>query len=230
MLVTDEHEPYIELIDYFKKDFFNVYIEPLEFIEHNYHELSQYDFTMLHLGNNHMLNYHLISLINTHAKSPLYLFSTAITEDEQAGYLEHGAEGHLELPLNSKIVASRIKAVLRFLNNLKQKPQQTIKIGKLLVHLDNREVTLDHQTIQLTNVEFKILRILIDHRDLVVSKDQIIQYVWDEDASATDNALGIHITRLRKKLSCGHTLPLIETVWGLGYRLNFKACEKTSNI
>jgi len=226
LLVTNDSEPYQELVDYFKRDFFNVYVEPIEFIEKNYKELSQYDFMMLHLHEDIQFSIHLISLIKTHAKTPLYLFSKQNDPEFQAEILEYGAEGHLEIPFHPKVVSARIKAVLRFLSNLRQVPVQTVKIGRLVIHMDNREVLFDNRSIQLTNVEFKILKILIEHRDMVVSKDQIIHYVWDEDSSATDNALGIHITRLRKKLTCGQNIRLIETIWGLGYRLNYKACEK----
>ena len=102
-----------------------------------------------------------------------------------------------------------------------------MRLGRLVLHLDNRELHIDQHVLSLTKVEFKILHLLIDHKESVVSKDTIIHYVWDEDSSATDNALGIHITRLRKKIMEICDEDFIETIWGLGYRINLKACEKS---
>jgi len=113
------------------------------------------------------------------------------------------------------------------LHQVKRGAPNIIRFGRLILHIDNRELHIDHNIIPLTKVEFKILQLLIDHRDTVVSKDKIIHYVWDEDSSATDNALGIHITRLRKKVLCVEHQDLIETIWGLGYRINLSACEKS---
>ena len=69
-------------------------------------------------------------------------------------------------------------------------------------------------------MEAKILRILLQHRDSVVDKDTIIHYAWNDNDSATDNALGIHIARLRNKIEYDESKPIIDTIWGTGYRLN----------
>ena len=92
----------------------------------------------------------------------------------------------------------------------------------------NHQIKKGDETYHLTNVEYKILTILLESKDETVTKDRIINYVWDNDKSATDNALGIHITRLRKKLTYDQRTQLIETIWGVGYRLNYKLCEQNS--
>lgn len=225
LLISNDVTPYIELIDYFKRDFFNVYSEALDYLDSSPQELDSYDFILLHLNASEANNIKMIQLIKQHAVCPLYLFSRNHLPTEKALLMEHGAEGHIDIPFSSQEVSSRIKAVLRFLNNVKRNSHQSIKVGKLVINFDNREVVYEGHRIKLTNVEYKLLKILVEHHDNLVSKDKIIRYVWDDDLSATDNALGIHITRLRKKLKCQDDVQMIETVWGLGYRLNLKACE-----
>jgi two-component system, OmpR family, response regulator VanR len=155
--------------------------------------------------------------------SSLHLLKNTNDEDKSR-YLEYGAEGYITIPFNSKIVYSKNKISIKIHQSLKHVKQNVLKIGKLVINMDNREIVYNGVQIQLTKVEFRILKILAENKNMVVSKDKIIHYVWDEDSSATDNALGIHITRLRKKIKCNHS-QIIETVWGLGYRLSHKLCE-----
>lgn len=225
LILADDSRPFTEIIDHFRKDFFSVFVKPLHFLKTNLDDLSGFDFILLSLSEQESDNFSMIQTIKENSICPLYLFSKSHDDDDKSRYLEYGAEGHICIPFSSKIMSSRIKSVLRFINKLKHVKQNVIKIGKLIISMDNREIVYDGNQIQLTKVEFRILKILAEHKNTVVSKDKIIHYVWDEDSSATDNALGIHITRLRKKIKCNQS-QIIETVWGLGYRLNHKLCEE----
>lgn len=227
LVISEDEAPFSELCHLLKKDFFSVYSSSCKEVQNTMEELRQYDFILLHLGQDDEENAKKISSIKNHCVCPLYVFSEGHTPEEVSKLLEYGSEGHIEIPFRAEMVAPRIKAVLRFLHQIKRNTPNTLRYGRLLLHLDNREVLIDDKQISLTNVEFKIFQILVEHRETVVSKDKIIHYVWDEDSSATDNALGIHITRLRKKLNCEPGYDLIETIWGLGYRLNLELCEKS---
>lgn len=229
LILADDKTPFIEIIDHFKKDFFSVYVKPLSFLKSNLDDLNGFDFILLALTTDETDNFSLIQSVKENSICPLYLFSKCIDDEDKSRYLEYGAEGHITIPFNSKIMTARIKSVLRFINKLKHVKQNVLKIGKLVISMDNREIVYDGTQIQLTKVEFKILKILAEHKNMVVSKDKIIHYVWDEDSSATDNALGIHITRLRKKVRCNQS-QIIETVWGLGYRLNHKLCDEDMKL
>lgn len=226
LVISKDIKPFEELISLLKKDFLNVYTFSSITAANALDELRQYDFILLKVEGSAYDHERQISELKNHCACPLYVFSESHDADEIAHFLESGCEGHVEIPFKAKTVAPRIKAVLRFLHQVKRGAPNLLRYGRLVLHLDNREVLIDGKKIPLTNVEFKIVQILVEHREAVVSKDKIIHYVWDEDASATDNALGIHITRLRKKLICEPNQELIETVWGLGYRLNLDQCEK----
>ncbi|MDY0278884.1 MAG: response regulator transcription factor [Acholeplasma sp.] len=225
LVISKNLKPFEELIALLKKDFFNVYSYVSIQSASSPDEFRQYDFILLHLDDDDKKNILHITEIKKNCACPLYVFSESHDADNVSHLLEAGSEGHIEIPFRAKSVAPRIKAVLRFLHQVKRGVPNTLRYGRLTLHLDNREILIDNQKIPLTNVEFKIIQILIEHRESVVSKDKIIHYVWDESSSATDNALGIHITRLRKKIVCNPNSDLIETVWGLGYRLNLESCE-----
>ncbi|MBU1143584.1 MAG: response regulator transcription factor [Firmicutes bacterium] len=229
LIIADDKTPFNEIIDHFRKDFFSVYVKPLSFLKTNLDDLNGFDFILLALTTDETENFSMIQTVKENSVCPLYIFSKCIDDEDKSRYLEYGAEGHITIPFNSKIMTARIKSVLRFINKLKHVKQNVLKIGKLIISMDNREIVYDGVQIQLTKVEFKILKILAENKNMVVSKDKIIHYVWDEDSSATDNALGIHITRLRKKVRCNQA-QIIETVWGLGYRLNHKLCDEEMNL
>lgn len=227
LIVGDDPSPFSHLSDQLRKDFFNVYMDPYEVIQDRMDELKHYDFILMHIGKNEEENKGRLIEIKKHCVCPVYIFAEGHDHDEQIRHLEYGSEGYVDIPFEANVVASRIKAVLRYLHQVKRGAPNVIRFGRLVLHMDNRELHIDQNIIPLTKVEFKILHLLIEHRDTVVSKDNIIHYVWDEDSSATDNALGIHITRLRKKIMCQQGQDLIETIWGLGYRINLSVCEKS---
>ena len=229
LTMSDDPLVFSELQALLKKDFFTIYSHKRSELEINIEQLKRSDFILLHLGHQDNENEMMIQTIKKHAICPLYVFSKDHKADQVSRFLEIGSEGHIDIPFKAEMVAPRIKAVLRFLHQIKRTPPNTLRFGRLSLHLDNHEVFIDDKPILLTNVEFKIFELLVENKDTVVSKDKIIHYVWDQDVSATDNALGIHITRLRKKLSCSDEFNLIETIWGLGYRLNLKLCENSNN-
>lgn len=227
LVLTEETKPFEEVIDIFKKEFFKVEVKTIHFIDHHSCDLHHYDFILIHLEYLESINEHLIKTIKSRCICPLYVFAKNHSDQEKANLMEYGAEGHIDIPFSSSVVAARIKAVLRFINTIKKEKDHTIKIGSILIDLNNYSVNNDGNYMNLTNVEHKILKILLENRDHTVTKDEIIRYVWDDDTSATDNALGIHITRLRRKINCGDQVDIIETIWGIGYRFNFKLCELT---
>ena len=226
LIVSEDQTPFTKLDEHLRKEFFNVYHKKCDELDRCTDEIRQFDFILLHLTHKEEQNKTRIQSIKRYAVCPVYVFSKGHKEGEIVSYMSFGSEGHIEIPFHTEVVAARIKAVLRYLHQIKRGLPNIVRYGRLMLHMDNHEVLIDGKQIPLTNVEFKIFQLLVEHRETVVTKDKIIHHVWDEDSSATDNALGIHITRLRKKLECMPGYDLIETIWGLGYRLNLELCEK----
>jgi len=227
LVLTADLKPFEELVDMFKRDFYKVDVKTVDSMEHHSCDLQHYDFILLHLEYLEITNERIIKIIKSKCLCPLYVFSKNHTDQEKTKLMEYGAEGHIDIPFISSVVVARIKAVLRYVNTLKKVKDNSIKVGPIILDLDNYFVNSNGIHANLTNVEHKILKILLDNRDHTVTKDVIIRHVWDDDTSATDNALGIQITRLRKKINCGDQIELIETIWGIGYRLNFRLCESS---
>lgn len=227
-IITSKREIFQEMDTHFSDNDYKVNYFDLEDIEKSYKKLGGFDFICFNLEFNDLINHHAIVNINKETKVPLYIFGMAHTELEKVLFLEAGAEGYIEIPFSVIEVFGRINAVLKYLTKLTNKISHKLIFGPIKIDLINHNIQNDHKTHPLTKVEYKIIKILLDNKDQTVTKDRIINYVWRNDKSATDNALGIHISRLRKKIEHQSSTPLIETVWGIGYRLNYKLCDANS--
>ncbi len=197
----------------------------VEVFDHNIYKIDSFDFILIHLEFTEKMNDSLLSFVKSEARCPVYVFSTLSEVSCKIHYMEHGAEGCIEIPFSAPLTAARINSVIRYTKEVKNRVRQIHDFGRLIIDLDNRTIQNDFVKSHLTNVEYKILQLLIDSQDQVISKESIINHVWDKHTSATDNALGIHITRLRKKLNCCDAFQVIETVWGLGYKFNYLLCK-----
>ena len=149
---------------------------------------------------------------------PVIILSAKDTEYDKVLGLDNGADDYLPKPFGMMELFSRIRAVLRRTQTVQQPEEYTV--GALTVRPARRQVLVDGAEITLTPKEFEILRLLISHPGLVLSRGQIQDQVWGMEYLGETRTVDVHIRTLRQKLgSCGE---LIETVRGVGYRFAAK--------
>jgi two-component system alkaline phosphatase synthesis response regulator PhoP len=150
---------------------------------------------------------------------PVIILSARDTEYDKVVGLDNGADDYLPKPFGMMELFSRIRAVLRRADQNK-KPEQYL-YGELQVLPARRQVLVSGQEVLLTPKEFDILRLLISHPGLVLSRGQIQDQVWGMEYLGETRTVDVHIRTLRQKLGiCGE---LIETVRGVGYRFSSSA-------
>lgn len=150
---------------------------------------------------------------------PVIILSARDTEYDKVLGLDNGADDYLPKPFGMMELFSRIRAVLRRADQNK-KPEQYL-YGELQVMPARRQVLVSGQEVLLTPKEFDILRLLISHPGLVLSRGQIQDQVWGMEYLGETRTVDVHIRTLRQKLGiCGE---LIETVRGVGYRFSSSA-------
>ena len=133
--------------------------------------------------------------------------------------LDNGADDYLPKPFGMMELFSRIRAVMR--RAAQNKVQESYCRGSLQVLPARRQVLIGEQEVLLTPKEFDILRLLISHPGLVMSRGQIQDQVWGMEYLGETRTVDVHIRTLRQKLGvCGE---LIETVRGVGYRFSASA-------
>jgi len=149
---------------------------------------------------------------------PVIILSAKDTEYDKVLGLDNGADDYLPKPFGMMELFSRIRAVLRRTQTVQ--PPEEYTADALTVRPARRQVLVDGAEITLTPKEFEILRLLISHPGLVLSRGQIQDQVWGMEYLGETRTVDVHIRTLRQKLGpCGE---LIETVRGVGYRFAAK--------
>jgi len=146
------------------------------------------------------------------------LMLTARDEDvDKIIGLEVGADDYLTKPFNPRELVARVKSVLRRAAPARQDPENAIiKHGDLTVDSGRREVRVGEEEIQLAPKEFDLLWELLDHRGLVLTRDQLLERVWGYTFAGDTRTVDVHVRQLRRKL--GDASPIV-TVCGVGYKV-----------
>ena len=146
------------------------------------------------------------------------LMLTARDEDvDKIIGLEVGADDYLTKPFNPRELVARIRSILRrAAPERRERESETIQHGDLHVDAGRREVHVGDQEIQLAPKEFDLLWELLDHRGLVLTRDQLLERVWGYTFAGDTRTVDVHVRQLRRKLE--DASPIV-TVWGVGYKV-----------
>jgi two-component system, OmpR family, response regulator len=146
------------------------------------------------------------------------LMLTARDEDvDKIIGLEVGADDYLTKPFNPRELVARVKSILRRASPERREVEsKQLRHGQLLVDAGRREVRVGEEEIQLAPKEFDLLWELLDHRGLVLTRDQLLERVWGYTFAGDTRTVDVHVRQLRRKL--GDASPIV-TVWGVGYKV-----------
>ena len=139
--------------------------------------------------------------------------------EERIKGLEFGADDYLSKPFNTK------ELILRIGNILNRKAQQDeistqdsiLKVGCVALDKARHQVKVGQEIIDLTATEFRLLSLLMERKDRVQNRDNLLINVWDYDTGIETRTVDTHVRRLREKL--GHGAGIIKTIRGIGYKI-----------
>lgn len=148
--------------------------------------------------------------------------------DKIAG-LDNGADDYMTKPFSPQELASRIQAILRRTSGLPAlQSDEPLTIGGIVVRPEQREVTVDGQTIDLTPKEFDLLHFMMNHQGKVLSRQQLLHGVWDYHFLGDTRIVDVHISHLRDKIEKNARNPeYIVTIRNVGYKLNDASARET---
>ncbi len=154
---------------------------------------------------------------------PIILLTAKSDELDVLLGLELGADDYISKPFSSKVLFSRIKAVLRRSKEPEKIPQ-VLSFGEFTLEVDRYLLKKEDKIIPITLSEFGILKRLFANRGKVLSRSQLLDDIHNDDAFVVDRNIDVHIASLRKKL--GPNFDWIETVRGVGYRFKEESSAK----
>jgi len=149
---------------------------------------------------------------------PILLLTAKSQTSEKVVGLDSGADDYLTKPFSFEELLARIRALLRRKGTV---IQTSLSIGDLSMDVSRFEVKRGKESILLTSKEFSLLEFLLSKKNQIVTKDQIIQHVWNFDADILPNTVEVYIKKLRDKIDnqFPNKKQLIKTVRGFGYKL-----------
>ncbi len=157
----------------------------------------------------------LVKTLREEGVKALIIMLTAKSEEEDLiEAFESGVDDYLTKPFSSRELMVRIKAHLQ---RVKSQVESTMTIQGLLINPSKREVTFQHQLIDLTKTEFDLLILFVQNKGVVLSRDQILNTIWGFDYDGDTRIVDVHVFKLRTKLSM--TSIEIKSLRGIGYLL-----------
>ena len=146
------------------------------------------------------------------------LMLTARDEDiDKIIGLEVGADDYMTKPFNPRELVARVKSILRRAAPERRKSEsEELQHGDLTINAGKREVHVGDEEIRLAPKEFDLLWELLDHRGIVLTRDQLLERVWGYTFAGDTRTVDVHVRQIRRKL--GDASPIV-TVWGVGYKV-----------
>jgi DNA-binding response OmpR family regulator len=178
---------------------------------------DEFDLMILDLGLPDMDGLHVLRMVRQRGVAmPVIILTARDDMEDKVSGLDAGASDYMTKPFSLEELLARVRARMREEERVETTQLQA---GSVTLDLRTRRVSVDGRLVALTAREFTMLETLMRHRDQVLSKEQLLSHVWGYDFDPGSNVVEVYVGYLRKKLGGD----LIETVRGMGYRLNAAA-------
>ncbi len=153
--------------------------------------------------------------IRAHSKVPIIMLTARGDERDELQGFELGVDEYITKPFSPRILVARIAAILRRSGKLEQSDK--LSFGGITVDKTAHQVLIDGQQVDLSYKEFELLTYFIENKGIALSREKILNNVWNYDYFGDARTIDTHVKKLRSKL--GSKGDLIKTIWGMGYKL-----------
>lgn len=155
---------------------------------------------------------------------PIIVLSSNGRERDKVRALDLGADDYVCTPFGVQELLARVRVALRHAAHLPSGPRPIITAGPLTIDIEQRLVLIHGQEVKLTPTEYTLLKVLITHRDKILTRQLLLSQVWGTGYESDIHCLHVYIAQLRRKIEADSSRPrLIVSVPGVGYRLS---CEQ----
>lgn len=147
---------------------------------------------------------------------PIIMVTARAGETDAVLALELGADDYVRKPFSPRELVARVRAVLRRKGTIKESREGNLTVGDIIMDTAAHRVTVQDYLVDLTLIEYKLLKLFMENPDIAFTRDRLLDRVWGRDVYVSDRAVDVNIKRLREKLRSEKNR--LETVRGVGYR------------
>ena len=151
--------------------------------------------------------------IRQYSKVPIIMLTARGGENDELRGFELGVDEYIAKPFSPKILVARVEALLRRTNSANEK---NLEYGGIVLNRSAHEVIIDGEKVDLSYKEFELLSYFMENKDIALSRERILNHVWDYDYFGDARTIDTHVKKLRSKL--GAKGEYIKTIWGMGYK------------
>lgn len=151
--------------------------------------------------------------IRKYSKVPIIMLTAKSDEKDELQGFELGVDEYVSKPFSPKILVARVEAILRRTNALEEGIKE---VGGIMLNQAAHEVKIDGRNIELSYKEFELLTYFINNQGVALSRERILNNVWNYDYFGDARTIDTHVKKLRSKL--GDKGEYIKTIWGMGYK------------
>lgn len=173
------------------------------------------DLVLLDINLPNMDGEYILKEIRKVSDVPVIMITSRDNEIDELLSMNYGADNYVTKPFNTQILLAKIVAILKRTSNVAEKEQ--INCGKFILDVSKSRIEKSGKKIELTGNELKIIKYLVKHKGNIVSREDLMNYLWDSEAFIDDNTLTVNVTRVRNKLEQLGVKHVIETKRGQGY-------------
>lgn len=154
---------------------------------------------------------------------PILMVTARTADIDKIRGLGFGADDYIEKSFSPAVLVARVKANIAQYQRLKPKAESSaiVSAGPLVIDTEAHSAAVNGRVLTLTNKEYELLLFLARHPNQVFSREDLYELIWGLESMGDNITVAVHVNRLREKLEADPSHPdLIQTVWGVGYRLN----------
>ena len=166
-----------------------------------------------------MDGWEVLKTVREHSKVPVIMLTARTEETDELKGFEYGADEYISKPFSPKILVARVEAILRR-SGVNQ--DEVVRVGGIEVDKSAHSVKIDGKEIELSFKEYELLLYFIENEGIALSREKILNNVWNYDYFGDARTIDTHVKKLRAKM--GTKGDYIKTVWGMGYK--FEVEEK----
>lgn len=224
LLIEDDREICQLIESHLKQENYEVFVALDGEEAESFIDKEEFDLVLLDLMLPKVNGMDVLKQIRERSVVPVVIISAKGSDLDKALGLGFGADDYLSKPFSMIELTARVQAAIRratqYIRTENQPTEDRIHYKDLTLDLSTFSVQVRGQSVTLTSKEFHILKLFLTYQSRVFTKEQIYQFVWQDDYYGNENVINVHIRRLREKIEEDPSNPqFIRTVWGIGYKL-----------